>query len=60
MTTSTAPDGPRTRLFPQGDIFAVAHDGVVGQAAAKAHRSEQETACAFSSAEFRNSATFSP
>jgi hypothetical protein len=34
MTTSTAPDGLLRQLFPQGDIFAVADDAVLGQAAA--------------------------
>lgn len=35
MTTSTAPDGLLRQLFPQGDIFAVADDAVLGQAAAE-------------------------
>jgi hypothetical protein len=33
MTTSTAPDGLLGQLFPHGDIFAVADDAVLGQAA---------------------------
>lgn len=33
MTTSTVPDGLLRQLFPQGDIFAVADDVVLGQAA---------------------------
>jgi hypothetical protein len=33
MTTSTAPDGLLRQLFPQGDIFAVTDDAVLGQAA---------------------------
>ena len=35
MTTPTAPDGLLRQLFPAGDIFAVADDAVLGQAAAE-------------------------
>jgi hypothetical protein len=35
MTTPTAPDYLLRQLFPQGDIFAVADDAVLGQAAAE-------------------------
>lgn len=35
MTTSPALDGLLRQLFPQGDIFAVADDAVLGQAAAE-------------------------
>jgi hypothetical protein len=35
VTTSTAPDDLLRQLFPQGDIFAVADDAVLGQAVAE-------------------------